>query len=54
VSYKTFRALEAATKLAADLNAEDEDGWTYEVVDCKNGLGYVEVYDEDAELVGEI
>ncbi|MHC4413177.1 MAG: hypothetical protein ACYSW6_09480 [Planctomycetota bacterium] len=54
MSYKTFRQLEAAIKLAADLNAEDEDGWTYEVVDCENGLGYVKVYDEDAEYVGDV
>jgi hypothetical protein len=54
MDYKIFRSLDKAQELAADLNAEEEDGWTYEVVDCKNGLGYIQVYDEDKNLMGGI
>ena len=51
---KIFHSLEEAVKLAAALNVEDEDGWSYEAVDCKNGLGYVKVYDEDEVYVGDV
>ena len=42
--------LEKAYKVAAEVQAGDED-WTYKVVDCKNGLGRIDVYDEDDEIV---
>lgn len=48
---QAFYTLEKANKYAAALTAADEDGWTYKVIDCKNGLGRIDVYDEDGELV---
>lgn len=30
---------------------DGDDDWTYVVVDCKNGLGRIDVYDEDNDLV---
>ncbi len=30
---------------------DEEDDWTYVVVDCKNGWSRIDVYDEDNELV---
>jgi len=41
---KTFYSLEVATKQAADLEKDDKDGWAYVVVDCENGLAYIEVW----------
>jgi len=29
----------------------DDDDWTYEVVDCGNGFGRIDAYDEDGVLV---
>ena len=34
-------------------NVDADDDWTYVVVDCKNGLGRIDVYDEDGELIAE-
>ena len=45
-----FYNYDKAVKVAKELSDNDED-WTYEVVDCKNGLGRIDVYDEDGELV---
>ncbi|NJM67877.1 MAG: hypothetical protein HC851_20510 [Acaryochloris sp. RU_4_1] len=43
--------LEKAHQVAAELQAGEEDGWAYEIVDCKNGLGRIDIYDEERELV---
>ncbi len=45
-----FYELAKAHEVAAGVAEHDED-WTYEVVDCKNGYGRIDVYDEDGELV---
>lgn len=52
-SAQVFYPLEKAGKIAKEANRIDEDGWSYEVVDCKNGLGRIDVYDEEGELVWE-
>ena len=39
-------------KLAAtELNKNDDDGWKYVVIDCKNGFGRIDVFDEQDELI---
>ena len=45
-----FYNLDKAVKVAAELQTGDPD-WKYEVIDCKNGLGRIDVYDEDNELI---
>ena len=42
--------LEEARRIAAETGKHDPD-WTYDVVDCRNGLGRIDIYDEDGELV---
>lgn len=32
-------------------SVDPDDDWNYVVVDCKNGLGRIDVYDEDNELI---
>jgi len=46
-----FHSLAKAHEVAAAMQAGDEDLWTYRVTDCKNGLGRIDVYDEDDEIV---
>ena len=52
---RTFLNEEAAKRIAADLEREDEDGWRYE---AEQGAGVtakvwlIEVYDEDANWLG--
>lgn len=45
---------EKAEILATDLNANDEDGWTYRAKHDPKGTGYslVEIFDENGEFVG--
>ena len=43
--------LDKALKVCAELNSCVDDDWKYTVVDCKNGWGRIDVYDEDGELV---
>ena len=45
---------EKAEEAAEDLNATDED-WTYKVKHDPTGKGwsFIEIYDEDGELIGE-
>ena len=42
-------SLDNAKEIAKEMNASDD--WTYRVVDCENGLGRIDVFDEDNELV---
>lgn len=42
-------SLEKANSIAQELNGSDD--WKYQVVDCKNGLGRIDVFDEENELV---
>ena len=42
--------LSKAISVAAEMQAGDPD-WRYEVVDCKNGFGRIDVYDESGLLV---
>ena len=46
-----FYNLAKAESVAKEMNATDD--WTYKVVDCENGLGRIDVYDEDGELAVE-
>ena len=46
-----FHNLAKAHKVAAAMQAGDEDYWSYRVSDCGNGLGRIDVYDEDDEIV---
>lgn len=39
------KAIDAAKKL------NESDDWRYEVIDCKNGFGRIDVFDEDNEIV---
>lgn len=47
---QVFYPLQKAQAIAAELNSYDDDD-SYEVVDCKNGLGRIDVYDEDGLLI---
>jgi hypothetical protein len=47
----SYHQLEKAHQVAAQLRAGEEDGWIYTVVDCKNGLGRIDIHDEEGELV---
>ncbi len=44
-----FYEYEKAVEFVKGVDAEDD--WTYVVVDCKNGLGRIDAYDEDGELI---
>lgn len=46
-----FYQFEIAKQKVAQLNATEYDGWEYKLIDCKNGLGRIDAYDEDGELV---
>ena len=45
-----FHNIEKAKDLADKMNSYDDD-WTYELFDCGNGLGRIDVIDEDGEVV---
>lgn len=45
-----FLPLDKAKTVAKELQDSDPD-WAYNVVDCKNGLGRIDIYDEEGELV---
>jgi len=47
-----FYNLSKANEIADYMNKSDLD-WTYNVIDCENGLGRIDIYDEDSELVIE-
>ena len=51
-----LRQTAIATKIADANNQTDEDGWTYRAVTHaeRPEFAWVEVYDEDGELVGRI
>ena len=55
-SVATLLPPERAEEIARDLQAADEDGWTFRAVhDPKGkGLSFVEIRDEDGELVGRL
>jgi len=42
-------SLPQAESIAAKMNASDD--WEYKVVDCQNGKGRIDVYDEDGFLI---
>lgn len=47
-----FLPIERARELAAQMRLSDmDDDWTYEVHDCGNGFGRVDVKDEDGECI---
>ena len=48
----TFLTRAKADELAAKLNAEDDEGWSYKAKHCPYGTGwsYIEAYDEDGVL----
>ena len=48
----THYALTNAVEIAASHEATDEDGWTYTVIDHKNGFASIAIYDENNEFVG--
>ena len=47
---------EEADRIAAELNADPDDDWTYEAVHSPTGTGYsfINIYDEDGEFVGKV
>ncbi len=47
---------EKAIQVAADMQAGEDEGWTYAPVHCPKGTGhsYIEIYDEDGFLVGRV
>lgn len=47
---------DSAEQMAARLNAEEEDGWRYAAKHdpSGNGLSFVEVIDEDGNIVGNL
>ncbi len=51
-----FLTKDKAESLATELNATDEDGWTYRAKHDPKGTGYslVEVFDEDGEFVDHV
>jgi len=53
-TYKSFSP-EKAEQVAAELNAVEDDDWTYVVRHDPKGTGYsfIEVYDEDGYLIGK-
>ena len=44
-----FYSLEKAKAIVATV--ADDDDWTYVVVDCENGYGRIDAYDEHGEIV---
>lgn len=52
----TFLTRAKADELAARLNAEDDEGWSYKAKHCPYGTGwsYIEAYDEDGVLFGPL
>jgi len=51
---KTFFSPKDAEANAEILRSGDEDGWTYEAIHDPKGIGwsFIEVHDEDGELLG--
>jgi len=45
-----FYNLDKAIQIANEMNENPWDDWEYKVVDCNNGYGRIDVYDEDGEL----
>ena len=46
---------EKARELAESLNCDEEDGWSYEAVDCRGGkYASIRIYDESGEFVGKL
>jgi hypothetical protein len=45
-----------ADQIAAQMNSDPDDDWTYTAVHDPKGTGYsfVEVHDEDGEFVGKV
>ena len=54
IEHYTLLTRKQAEEEADRMNSEDEDGWTYRPVHDPEGTGYsyIEIYDEDGELVG--
>ena len=54
IEHYTLLTRKQAEDEAEKMNWEDEDGWTYRPVHDPEGTGYsyIEIYDEDGELVG--
>ena len=55
-SHKVYQTVAAAQDVADELNAEDEDGWTYKVVADPKGTGkaIIKIFDEAGEFVGNL
>lgn len=51
-----FNSKEEAEALAAKLNANEADDWTYKAKHCPKGTGYsfIQIYDESGEYVGKL
>jgi hypothetical protein len=47
-----LRTPEQAELNAKQLNADEEDGWTYKVNHHNSGLSSIEVYDEEDNFLG--
>lgn len=45
-----FYNIEKAKSLANEMNSYEDD-WSYVVEDCGNGLGRIDIIDEDGEVV---
>lgn len=45
---------EVAERKAAELQAGDDDGWTYKARHGNGPFSFVDIYDEDGELVGSL
>lgn len=45
-----FLPLAKARLVAEALQASDPE-WQYKVIDCQNGFGRIDIFDEDGELV---
>jgi hypothetical protein len=45
-----------ADELAAKMNADKDDDWTYEVVHCPKGTGlsFIKIFDEENEFIGKV
>ncbi len=52
---RLFKPAEAE-RVAAEMQAGDEDGWKYVVKHDPKGIGlsFIEIYDEDGEFVGKV
>ena len=53
---ETLYTKEKAEAIAAMMNADTDDDWTYLPNHCPNGTGFsfIEVYDEDGEFVAKL